>query len=74
MKKEIRLTFPESLVREPVLWRLGKDFNIVYNIRSANVTKDSGWVVLSLTGEEGEIERAIRNLEEKGVSVERKNG
>ncbi|MEW6007903.1 MAG: NIL domain-containing protein [bacterium] len=72
MKKEIKLVFPEDLVCEPVLYRLGKDFSVIYSIKSANVTSHSGWVVLSIEGEEGEIERAIKHLEEKGVIVERR--
>lgn len=69
MIKEIKLVFPETLVTEPVLYSLGKDFSVVYSIRSANVTSNSGWVVLSLEGEREEIERAIRSLEEKSVRV-----
>ncbi len=72
MTKEIKLVFPENLVTEPVLYHIGKDFAVCYNIKSANVTSNSGWLVLSLEGEEEEIERAIRHLEEKGVSVERR--
>lgn len=70
MRKEIKLIFPESLVTEPVLYRLGKDFSVSYNIKSADVTQNSGWIVLLLEGEEGEIERAIRHLKEKGIEIE----
>jgi ABC-type methionine transport system ATPase subunit len=69
-KREIRLTFPESLICEPVIYRLGHDFKIVTNIRRANVTKDSGWVVLELEGEKDEIERAMEDLTSKGIKVE----
>ncbi|MEW6102751.1 MAG: NIL domain-containing protein [bacterium] len=72
MKKEVKLVFPEDLVCEPILYYLGKDFNVSYSISSANVDVNSGWVILSLEGEEKKIERAIRNLEEKGVIVERR--
>lgn len=71
MIEEIKLIFPENLVTEPILYRLGKDFSLVYSIKSADVTLHSGWIVLSLEGEGEEIERAIRDLEKKGVKVER---
>lgn len=70
MIKQLKLVFPEALVTEPVLYRLGKDFSIVYNIKAADVTSHSGWISLSLDGEEKEIERAIRHLEEMGIKIE----
>ena len=33
----VRLTFPPSLIQEPIIYRLVKDFDIVINIRRADV-------------------------------------
>ncbi len=66
----LRLVFPEELVREPVLARLSRRFDVEPNIRRAAVDADSGWIVCELTGERAAIEQATAWLESTGVRVE----
>jgi ABC-type methionine transport system ATPase subunit len=67
----VRLVFPEQLVREPVLARLTRRFDVEPNIRRASVEAHSGWIVCELDGDQQAIEAAVAWLEETGVSVER---
>ncbi|MBI1885497.1 MAG: NIL domain-containing protein [Chloroflexi bacterium] len=69
-KQRVKFTFPTGLIKEPVIWKLGKDFDVVTNIRRADVTEDRGWVILELEGEAEEIERGVRWVEELGVRVD----
>lgn len=69
-KRYVSLTFPENLIREPVIYRLGQDFNIVPTIFKAKVSHTAGWVVLELDGEKKEIEKVIGYLKGKGVIIE----
>ena len=69
-KRRIKLTFPTDLVTQPVIHNLGHDFQIVTNIRRADVTEDRGWVVLELDGDFEEIERGVAWLQEQGVRVD----
>lgn len=69
-KQRVKFTFPTELIKEPVIWKLGREFALVTNIRRADVTEDRGWVVLELEGEMAEIERGIRWVEEQGVRVD----
>jgi ABC-type methionine transport system ATPase subunit len=64
------LMVPTKLVTRPVLWELGKKFDIVTNIRQASVTEEIGIVSLSIEGEREENKKAIAWLEELGVKVE----
>jgi len=64
------LTFPEELVREPIIYNLGQQFNIVTNVLRAEVTEDRGWVILELDGKDEEIEAGITWATSKGVRVE----
>ncbi|EDY19154.1 iron-sulfur cluster-binding protein [Chthoniobacter flavus Ellin428] len=64
------LMFPTKLVTRPIIWELGKDFNVVTNIRQASVTEEIGIVSLSLDGEREDIKKAIAWLEKEGVKVE----
>jgi len=69
-KREVKLTFPESLIREPIIYQIGYKFEVITNIKRANVTQDSGWVVLEIEGASEEINRVISYLRTKGVKVE----
>jgi ABC-type methionine transport system ATPase subunit len=68
-KRRVHLTFPENLVQEPIIFNLGKQFDIVTNIRRANVEDNFGWVILELDGEEKALDRGLKYLEERGVQV-----
>jgi len=64
------LMFPARLITRPVLWELGKNFQLVTNVRQASVTEEIGLVSLELEGERDEIKKAIAWLEEQGIKVE----
>jgi hypothetical protein len=49
---------------------LGKEFEIVTNVRQASVTPEVGIVSLEIAGERDEIKKAIEWLEELGIKVE----
>ncbi len=69
-RKRVRFTFPPRLIQEPIIYRLVKGFDIVVNIRRAEVKADHGWVVLELDGEEERLERGIAWLKAQGVQVD----
>lgn len=66
----VRFTFPPDLIRRPLIWELGKRFDVVTNIRRANVEADTGWVVLELDGADDAIERAVDWASAEGVRVD----
>ena len=68
---QLHLTFPEQLVREPMVYRVGKDFGVQTNIRRANVDEHTAWFIIDLQGEEADVERAVGWLEAEGVKVDR---
>lgn len=72
MKTErLELTFPEKLIQKPVVYQLVKEFDVVPNIRRANVDEKFGWMVLEITGSDTELEKALAYLQEIGIEVER---
>ncbi|HET7465552.1 MAG TPA: NIL domain-containing protein [Candidatus Dormibacteraeota bacterium] len=73
-RRRLKLIFGPSLVKEPVIYQLGKQFAIVTNIRRADVARDQGWVLLEITGEPDELERGVAYLESRGVKVEPAEG
>lgn len=69
-KRRVRLFFSADLVSEPVVYLIGKQFEVVTNIRGGEVTRDSGWLYLELTGEDAEIDRAVEWTIQQGVRVD----
>ena len=69
-KRRVKFTFQQELIKEPIIWKLGREFDLVTNIRRADVTDDRGWVILELEGEREEIDRSLRWVEEQGVRVD----
>ena len=69
-KQRVKFTFVDELVKEPIIYRLGRDFDIVTNIRRAEVEEEMGWVVLELDGEESEIKRGLAWVSSTGVRVD----
>ncbi len=70
MKKRVYLTYPKDLIKEPLLYNVGKLYRVVTNIRQATVSDTIGLVALELDGEPEEIDRAIQYFVDKGVKVE----
>ncbi len=69
-QQRVKFTFPQELITLPIIYELGKQFNVVTNIRRADVTEDRGWVVLELQGDMEEIERGLDWVGAKGVRVD----
>ena len=69
-KRAVTLVFPQNLIKEPVIYRMAKQFDVIPNIRRAKVTETVGEVVLLLEGEEAKLEAGIAYLTSLGVSVE----
>lgn len=69
-RTRVRLTFPASLVQEPILYRLVKDFDILINIRRAEVKVDHGWVALEMEADQETLDRGVAWLKQRGVQVD----
>ena len=70
VKRRVMFTFPQQLIKEPIIYTLSHQFTVVTNIRRADISEDKGWVVLELEGEEKEIEGGIAWVISKGVRVD----
>ncbi len=70
MKRRVKLTFPQERIKEPVIFRMAKKYDIMPNIRRARVTESFGEMILELEGTEANLEKGIKSLKAKGVEVE----
>jgi ABC-type methionine transport system ATPase subunit len=69
-KRQVMFTFPRKLIKEPIIYQLSHKFEVMTNIRRADVTEDRGWVVLELEGEDKEIDAGVAWVKEKGVRID----
>lgn len=69
-RQRIKFTFPQELITLPIIFELGKQFQVVTNIRRADVTEDRGWVILEIDGDLEEIERGLQWVASQGVRID----
>ena len=69
-RKQVTLIFPQHLIREPVIYMMAKEYEVIPNIRRARVTESVGEVTLALEGTDEHLKKAVVFLEKKGVKVE----
>jgi ABC-type methionine transport system ATPase subunit len=68
-KRRVHLTFQGQLADEPVIWRMSEEFNLVFNIRQADLENGFGWIMLELEGNDEKLTDGLRWLEQRGVIV-----
>jgi L-aspartate semialdehyde sulfurtransferase ferredoxin len=68
------VSFPEELVDRPLIYEIIKKFDVVPNIRRANVEGHSGWLILEVNGETSRLDAAIAYFEGLGCTVNRMEG
>ncbi len=66
----VKLTFPEELVREPIIARMTAQFAVIPNLRKADVDDKGGWIVCELDGDAAVVDEALKWLRAEGVRVD----
>ena len=69
-RKQVTLIFPQHLIKEPVIYMMAKEYEVIPNIRRAKVTDQVGEVTLELEGSEEGLKKAVVFLEKKGIKVQ----
>ena len=69
-KVRVKFSYSVDKVSLPVIDTLSKRFDLVSNIRRADVQDHSGWVILQLDGSADNIDAGIQWVKEQGVTVD----
>ena len=69
-RRRVRLFFSSNLITEPIVYLMGRQFEVVTNIRGGEIVADSGWLYIEVSGEDDEIDRALEWAIEQGVRVD----
>jgi ABC-type methionine transport system ATPase subunit len=71
MKLRVYLNFDKETVTKPVIWELAREFDVITNIRTAEVKEGMGLVGLEIEGKVEVVEASVKWLEaQDGVHVE----
>ena len=69
-KKAFHLYFSQGLIKEPLMFVVARDHNLLLNIRRAKITAEFGEATVELEGAEKDINQAEKAFVQKGVKVE----
>ncbi|OGC31343.1 (Fe-S)-binding protein [candidate division WOR-1 bacterium RIFOXYB2_FULL_48_7] len=71
VSRKIVLTFPKQKIDKPIVYKLIKDYDLVFNILKASITPDQeGHMVIEISGDKEQIEKGIKYLQEQGLKFE----
>jgi len=71
VKKRLVLTFPHKLLDKPIVYKLVKDYDLIFNILQARITpKEEGLMVLELNGKKEDYASGVKYLQDNGVKTE----
>ena len=69
-KLRVKFTFPPDQIKEPVIYEVGKRFDLVTNVRRADITAEVAWAILELDGTREDLDRGVEWLRDLGVRVD----
>jgi ABC-type methionine transport system ATPase subunit len=70
VERKVCLTYPESLMNQPLIHGLISRFDLLTNILEAQVDAQGGYLTLTVRGEEVNVLQGLAWIEEQGVRVE----
>lgn len=69
IQRKVHLTYPSHLVDQPIIHELIKKFDVVVNILEANVTRQEGWLLVAVRGEEQTVQKGLDWISAQGIEV-----
>ena len=71
ISKRIVLHFPHRLVDQPIIYRLCKEYDLIFNILMARIMpNEEGVMVAELSGDDEKYNEGIEYLRDQGVKVQ----
>ncbi len=68
---KVVLHFPPVKVEQPVVYHLARDYELAFNILKAQISpQEDGLMVIELTGEDSDFQRASDYLAKQGIRVQ----
>ncbi len=68
--RRVKLIYPSQLVDQPILYELGRKFDVGTNIRQADINDGMGWLVVEMRADEPVLDQAMKWLSEMGIEIQ----
>jgi ABC-type methionine transport system ATPase subunit len=66
-----KMTFPEKILGDPIIYKLSKDFDVIPNIMRGRITDKSAYLEVEIVGAAKNVDKALKYLSERGVTIQR---
>jgi ferredoxin len=67
----VLLIFRKEIMYKPIIYRIAKDFDIVFNVLEAKIfPKQEGRIILGLTGNDTQLDETLNYFKTEGVEVQ----
>lgn len=67
----VLLIFRKEIMYKPIIYRIAKDFDIIFNILEAKIfPKLEGRLILELRGERNSIDKTLEYFRDEGVAIQ----
>jgi len=71
ISRRVVLHFPKQMIDQPIVYRLSKEYDLVFNILLARIMpNEEGVMVAELSGEDEKYNQGIEYLKDQGVDVQ----
>ncbi len=71
ISKRVVLHFPKQMIDQPIVYRLSKEYDLIFNILLARIMpNEEGVMVAELSGEDEKYNQGIEYLRDQGVGVQ----
>ena len=70
ISQRVKFTFQIEDVKDPIIYDLGNNFDLITNIRRADINDEVGWVILEVQGEEISVTNGLEWITSLGVRVD----
>jgi len=72
ISRNVLLVFTREIMYKPIIYRLVKDFNIIFNVLEAKIyPKQEGRIILELKGKKEDLETSLAYLHDEGVQIKK---
>ncbi len=69
-EKQVKFTFSSCLIKSPLIYEMSQIYDIVINIKSADINEVNGWVIMGVSGTGDEMDKAFQWMADQGVGVQ----
>jgi len=70
-KIRIEISLPSHLKQDPILYEISTKYKLIPNIIEASFSTSQGWAILTLEGDQTEIDKLLDYLKSKDITVKK---